>query len=665
MDINDLFAQYVKSSTAAVPDKTDAVVSVSANKFVRDTTRAAVLADERRLVEGLLETVELDDDIRAMLSINLSTSAAARTREIPTYTDKLQALWDYWKFIEIINFHGGPLSFSECHRDGVAWKYRSGAKLRQMVLEPRGHLKSTLHCVGYTLWRMYQNPNWRGFVGTESLKLSKAFIREVEDYLVDDFNIEHVWNDRPHFTGPMIPSMDSMGKQRRQLVRDLADEFGDQLPGGADKKKVWRAEAIQVIRTRSYKEPTITAGSVGQASTGFHFDEVIFDDVHTYDNSSSEEKINKVFAFIFDIESVLDPPYVDIELTTRLQATLGADFNKAARWCISGGRQTVLGTRYDDLDFYGHILEHYDALGYEVRQRNIYANGTDNEDGYLWPEKWNETLEEQTKAQFEKRYGATGLRRFYSQYLNRIVSPENSVFEWDKINYIHPDNYKLCDDGWVEVYAHDHTIIAEFKPILVIDPTATATTTSDFCAIAVGGRTPTGLWVCDFWMKKETPRVWLDKMYELINKWNLFVANIEMVGGFKVLEHTIQQMWVLDREKYRPISVKSYSPPMGANAESKAQRIEVTLSPLVFNGMLNLPLAASRNQDLKKQFMFFGKGTTKDDGPDVLAILEELAVSSKRNRSVITPLQHSNVLPFGGVRMDEPERIYGGVTYAA
>jgi hypothetical protein len=104
---------------------------------------------------------------------------------------------------------------------------------------------------------------------------------------------------------------------------------------------------------------------------------------------------------------------------------------------------------------------------------------------------------------------------------------------------------------------------------------------------------------------------------------------------------------------------------MGANAESKAQRIEVTLSPVIFNGMLNLPLAASRNLDLKKQFMFFGKATAKDDGPDALAILEEIAVHSKRNRSVITPLQHSNVLPFGGVSMDEPERIYGGVTYAA
>ena len=642
---------------------TDNSRGASARRVVddRDATRAATLENEQDLIKSLLDSLEIDDSIRRMLTINMSTSAVSRERTAPSYQDKLRALWDFWKFLEIINFHGGPFSFSECHRDAVTWKFRPTAKLRQLVLDPRGHLKSTLFCVGYTLWRIYQNPNWRGFVGTESLKLSKAFIREVEDYLVDDFNAEHVWNDRPHFEGNLIPAMDSLGKQRR-LVRDIADEFGDKLPGGADKKKVWRAEAIQVIRSRALKEPTITAGSVGQTSTGFHFDEILFDDIHTYDNCSTEAKIDKVFSFIFDLESVLDPPYVDVELATRAQAVLGENFHNFARWCISGGRQTVLGTRYDERDYYGHIIENAEVLGFEYQERNIYKNGTDTREGYLWPEKWNEELEEGTKAQFEKRYGAAGMRRYYSQYMNKIVSPEDSVFTWDKIHYVHPDNYKLCDDGWVEVYAHDHSLIAEFKPILVIDPTSTANDKSDFCAIAVGGKTDAGLFICDFWMKRETPRVWLDKMYEMMDKWQLYVANIEMVGGFKLLEYTIQQMWA--GGKRRPISVNPYQPPSGANAEGKLQRIELILGPLVFNGLLHLPLHASRDLELKKQFMFFGKGTSKDDGLDVLTILDELAPKGmvRPSRQVV---QFISRLPFGGVEMDDPTRPYGGVSYAA
>lgn len=633
-------------------------------KYSVDNKRAAVLAEESRLVQELMNLDSLDENVKEMLSVNLSTSAVSKERPIPSYRDKVEALWNYWKFLDLINFHGGPAAFSECHREVTGWKFRPEAKLRQLVLEPRGHLKSTLMCVGYTLWRIYQNPNIRIFVGTEGLKLSKAFIREVEDYLVNDFNVEHIWNNRPHFKGPLIPAMDSLGKQRR-LVKDVADEFGEKMPGGSDRKKVWRAEALQVIRPRAMKEPTITAGSVGQQNTGFHFDEVIFDDVHNYENTSTEAKIDKVYSFIFDIESVLDPPYMDIEMATAFKSVLDTQFNKAARWCISGGRQTVLGTRWDEQDYYGYILENKDALGFEAWQRSLYKNGIDKEDGYLWPEKWNETLEEQTRAQLEKRHGAAGLRRYYTQYHNKIVSPEDSVFEWDKIKYLHPDSYKLCEDGWVEVYSHAHELIAEFKPSLILDPTSTGNTTSDFCAMAVGGKVQDGtIYVCDWWMKRETPRVWLDKMWELLDKWNLFVVYVEMVGGFKVLEYTITQQFLNDRSK-RPISIKPWPSNTGANAIAKEQRIETTLAPLVYNEMVHLPLHCSRDQELRKQFMFFGKGTTKDDGLDVLTAMYEITIAQvrKQRHQPKSPTFRNNVVSmFGGIEYAS-DGTYGGVAY--
>lgn len=631
--------------------------------FEKDKARSAVLTEERRLIKSLMESLELDDSTKEMISVNYSTSAVSRERTAPSYQDKVEALWNYWKFLEIINFHGGPLAFSDCHKKAVAWKYRPNHKMRQLVLMARGHLKSTLFCVGYVLWRIYQNPNIRIAVGTANLKLSRAFIREVEDYLTNDFNVEHVWNDRPHFSGPLIPSMDSTGKQRR-LIKDVANEFGDKLPGGVDKKKVWRQEALQVIRTRSMKEPTLVATSVGQTNTGFHNDDLILDDVHDYDNTSTENKIDKVFAFVYDMESVLDPPYVDIELATAMQSVLGDDFHKVARWCISGGRITVNGTRWDDQDYYGHILEHEEKLGFESYQRNLYANGTDDKDGYLWPEKWNTSLEEQTRAQLALRHGAKGLQRFYSQYLNKIVNTHESVMDWDKIKFVHPNNYKLCEDGWVEVFDAAHRKVAEFKPYIIIDPTATGTSKSDFCCILVGGKHQGHLYVCDWWMKQATPQIWIDRMWEMVFKWNKPVVHIEMVGGFNVLEHTITQQWQLDKSK-RPIAIRPWPTNSGQGAVNKLTRIETVLSPIVFNGMLHLPLVASRDDELRKQFLFFGKATTKDDGPDTITALDEIAI--EESRLVNNSLTGSNVIElsqwkYGGVDYDTQG--YGGVSYA-
>lgn len=628
---NRYLIDFINDISPSKPESTENVV-----QFGGDKTRSAVLENENQLMMELLHGLEIPERTKSLLSLNVSTSAIANNRPAPSRVEKIQALFDFWKFLELINFHGGPLAFSDCHRELVAWKFRPAASFRSLVLMPRGHLKSTLLSVAYSLWRIYQNPNIRLFVGCESLKLSKAFIREVEAYLVDDWCKKHIWNARPHFPGQLIPDMDSLGKQRRStLVRDISSEFGDEFSTGDKantKKKVWRAEAIQVVRTRNLKEPTLTAGSVGQTSTGFHFDEVVFDDVHTFDNCSSETKIEKVYSWIFDIESVLDDPYVDMELLKIFHELSPIHFNSLRRWAISGGRMSVIGTRYDDMDFYGHVIENAEDLHFEVYQRNIYVNGLNDDDGYLWPEKWNADVEKYKRAQFERAFGATGLARFYSQYYNRIEDLEDAVLDWQKVVFLQPNQIRLDDDGFVSIFNYDHTVMGRFKPRLIIDPTSTASKKSDFCAMVVGGKIDSKLIAVDFWMKRVKPEVWLEKMYELINKWNLYEAVIEMVGGFKILETTIRNMWVNNPDEYRPIAVKSYNPPTNMG-DGKIQRIETVLSPIVSNGLLHLPLHASRSEELSKQFRFFGRDTTKDDGVDVLAILEEKALKTRDKQS--------------------------------
>ena len=284
-------------------------------------------------------------------------------------------------------------------------------------------------------------------------------------------------------------------------------------------------------------------------------------------------------------------------------------------------------------------------------QKNIYNNGIDDSDGYLWPEKWNAEVERYKRAQFERAFGPTGLARFYSQYYNRIEDFEDAVLDWQKVVFLQPNQIKLDEDGFVSIFNYDHTVMGRFKPRLVVDPTSTASKKSDFCAMAVGGKIEDKLIVIDFWMKRVKPEVWLEQLYVFINKWNLYEAVVEMVGGFKILEFTIRQMWLTKPDKYRPISIKSYNPPTNMG-DGKIQRIETVLSPVVSNGLLHLPLYTSRNEDLSKQFRFFGKDTTKDDGVDVLSILYEKALQVKDNKRFRKKKQFRSVHP-----------VHGGVIY--
>lgn len=593
-------------------------------------------------VQPIEDTFELPDDVKSSLPSYLFVDNNTKNeKELipPTQSQKVLALFDYWTFLDIINFHGGSDAFATCHKELMKWNLREGASQRQLVLEARGHLKSTLLSVGKTLWRIYQNSNIRILVGTESLKLSKAFIREIKAYLEDDWLQKHVWNSRPHIPGRLIPVMDKTGKQRR------IEKYHDDTEA-ADKKVVWRADAIQVLRDKKLKEPTVTAASVGQVNVGLHVDEVILDDVVTFDNVSTMDKIEKVFSWIYDITSILDPPYMDYSLLRKFQACSPAHWKKMTRWAVSGGAMTVIGTRYDENDYYAHILENQKALNFDVHVRNIYLNGVDASDGYRWPEKWSEGYEQQVRAELEKAF-ADGRKRFNSQYLNKIIDEETLVLAWHKLVWFDPSQCKLEDNGFVTIRDKNGKVEATIRPYLCIDPAATVSKTSDFTAICVGGYSEQKhFYVLDFLMKKFMEDQWVEKMYLLADKWGLNSASIESVVFSNTLSRTIREVYF---SKYRPLVLRDWYP---GNQQSKQERIELTLYPLIHSGMFHITSSCKSNTTLKGQFDGFGKQTVKDDGPDVLQMTAKVAL----------PVKPSKLVKFRKPKMTIDKR-RGGIQY--
>ncbi len=97
-----------------------------------------------------------------------------------THNNKVKALHDIWTFAELIGYEGGKKNFAAIHRKLAGFvtapqlapvclldKGFSKQKYnrRRLVLMPRGHLKSTVCSVLYTLWRIYRNPYIRILVG--------------------------------------------------------------------------------------------------------------------------------------------------------------------------------------------------------------------------------------------------------------------------------------------------------------------------------------------------------------------------------------------------------------------------------------------------------------------------------------------------------------------
>lgn len=167
-----------------------------------------------------------------------------------------------------------------------------------LFLLPRGHLKSTLITIAYTIHQIVMNPNIRIYIANAVLDQSIKFGREIRQHMEENVLLREVW--------PEVfwknPSKDSLK---------------------------WTEDELVVRRTRNMKEATITVGSVGKETTGSHYDIQIYDDLVNMENVSTPDQIEKVKAWYKMSLSLLEP----------------------------NGKKWVVGTRYDFSDMYGELLE--------------------------------------------------------------------------------------------------------------------------------------------------------------------------------------------------------------------------------------------------------------------------------------------------------------------
>ena len=502
----------------------------------------------------------------------------------------IKALTDITVFADLIEFKGGWKSFYACHRELADFITKgvkdNEAKKSRLVLMPRGHLKSTICSVLYVLWRIYRNPDYRGLVVCNNKHLSFSFIRELRAYLENTDLQVKVWNNRPHIVGNLIPALDKRNRQR-----NMSSEFDTDAE---DRKVVWTANALQVIRQGTFKEPTVYAASVGSPITGFHFDEAIADDVIDF-NNVKPPRCDSVKQWLEDLNSVLNP-------IVKFDFGLFVDY--------LGQQELFVGTRYGLFDFYGSILDDEEQMGFDCLVKSIYKD-FDNPDEYLCPELFNKALEVKIRRKMSERH-------FSCQYLNKVFVNDFAVLDADKAKFFPSAAFFTDIDGnqWLKSAAFDRNI--PVSPVIVIDPAFT----KDDCAVLVGAKVNDVLYVIDGTVEVMNPTALVKTVVSLAKKYRIRRVFAEQNGVGALLPSLFFPLNDKNSVDGQPIIVVQHW-----ESRPKQEKIEGVLQPLFYNSTIWFNEQFKTKPCWRQLFEF--PSNHKDDFLDALVILAEKATNKQ------------------------------------
>jgi len=165
---------------------------------------------------------------------------------------------------------------------------------RKLILLPRGHQKTTIASVVWTIQQLLRNQNETISIYSATWKLSKDILHQIKAILQES---------------PLKEMYGAFYSRNSRWTNDCIDI----------------AQANKAIN----KNPSISTGGMDTGKTGSHCSLMIFDDIVTPENTATGDQISKTIQTYRDCLPLLDP----------------------------GGRMVMIGTRYTISDLYGRILE--------------------------------------------------------------------------------------------------------------------------------------------------------------------------------------------------------------------------------------------------------------------------------------------------------------------
>lgn len=151
---------------------------------------------------------------------------------------------------------------------------------KKLLLIPRNHLKTKLITVGYSTFRIAEDPKVRILIYSATWQMAVDIVSQIQR------NISQ--NER------------------------FVDLFGNMQIGS----KEWSQDRIRV-KENDKREPTVTAAGIDNNVVGGHYELIIFDDVVVRDNIGTAEQIQKVLRRYNDSLDLLEPGGQIVVIGTR------------------------------------------------------------------------------------------------------------------------------------------------------------------------------------------------------------------------------------------------------------------------------------------------------------------------------------------------------------
>lgn len=437
----------------------------------------------------------------------------------------------------------------------------------KLILLPRGTLKTSVASVAYPLWCLLRSPNTRILLDSETYAKSVDTLRAIKGLITTNQRLRLAHGE---LNEPISSEAISFAKANRGLP--------------------WNEDSI-IIGSRTdfaQRSPSISVGGVDIVKVGMHYDIVIGDDYHSEKNITSREQIEKVIKHIQLMTSILDP---------------GASF-------------IIIGTRWDDKDAYGWIIEEIEGLS--IKQPGIYSGK--HFDVMVYPWRWGdaekgftyfspEILNEETIIPLKAMHSAYS---FSCQYMNDPIDEATAVFKesWIKDNVLTPREALDLLDGMVKFTCVDPAIGEgdqhDYSAIVTIGYAAPMDEEGKYDLMRVLLDVRYGHW---------NPDKLFEEIVDVYRTWRPVQVGFEAVSGFESFQ-TIFRERCRARGLYLPFNYYKRDTKISKDVRIRA------LAPMFQSGTFHMVKGAAGNAEFWEEYRRFPRAK-HDDVLDALADVEK------------------------------------------
>ena len=426
---------------------------------------------------------------------------------------------DLLTFIKLVAPH---LLLGAIHEELISWWSRTDRKDNQLVLLPRGHMKSKLAAYR-TAWYITNHPETTVLYVSATADLAEKQLYAIKQ-IIDSPIYRRYWSNMIH---------PEEGKREKWAVAEIAVDHPQRK--------------LEGIRDATCKAVGLTSNT-----TGFHADIVVLDDIVVPSNAYSEDGREKVTNAYSQLASIENP----------------------------GAEEWVVGTRYHPKDIYDTMINmketHYDNESDEESEIEVYElfqRVVEIEGEFLWAKRTRKDgkafgFDAKELARIKAKYIDT--TQFYSQYYNDPNTTENARINSDNFQYFDKAALNVKDGDW---YIRDRKL----NIFAAIDFAFSLRRQADYTAlVVVGVDHQANYYVLDI-DRFKTEKI-IDYYQHILKSWEKW--------GFRKIraEVTVAQQTIVKelKDSYLkpngiPLSVDEFRPTRSLG--DKAQRVGAVLEP--------------------------------------------------------------------------------------